>query len=216
MKVNEAHDHAVYGKIKVLHYFRFAAEGLIFFLLISTSHILGKLCRNLVKNVIHVINFSNVQNVLRTSAMYVMSSARIFVWEGGCFKESCLGCQDQQSIPSRQYFIKLTVNFKGTISVLFISWFLFFSWLRPFYPSRFVSKPSLNHVSIIECSQIRKRCRNARIIVVSLVHGFLTVLFYDPFQKSFFMGPLRPVTRGRRRANPPWKLFPLSGKMCWT
>jgi len=27
MKVNETHDHAVYDKIKVLHYFRFAAEG---------------------------------------------------------------------------------------------------------------------------------------------------------------------------------------------
>jgi len=48
MKVNETHDHAVYEKIKVLHYFRFAAEGLIFFL-ISISHIglLGKLFRNL-------------------------------------------------------------------------------------------------------------------------------------------------------------------------
>ena len=27
-KVNETHDRAVYVKIKVLHYFRFAAEGL--------------------------------------------------------------------------------------------------------------------------------------------------------------------------------------------
>jgi len=42
------HDHAVYEKIKVLHYFRFAVKRLIFFLLISISHILGKLCRNLV------------------------------------------------------------------------------------------------------------------------------------------------------------------------
>jgi len=41
IRVNETHDHAVYEKIKVLHYFRFAAEELIFFLLISISHILG-------------------------------------------------------------------------------------------------------------------------------------------------------------------------------
>jgi len=47
MKVNETHDHAVYEKINVLHYFRFAVEGLIFFLLISVSHILNKLRRNL-------------------------------------------------------------------------------------------------------------------------------------------------------------------------
>jgi len=30
-----------------------------------------------------------------------------------------------------------------------------------------MSKPSLNHVSIIVCSQIRKICRNASIIGVS-------------------------------------------------
>jgi len=45
MKVNETHIHVVYEKIKVLHYFRFAAEGLIFFLTISYA--LGKRCRNL-------------------------------------------------------------------------------------------------------------------------------------------------------------------------
>ena len=48
VKVNETRDHAVYMKVKVLHYFRFAAAGLMFFLLISISHILGKLCRNFV------------------------------------------------------------------------------------------------------------------------------------------------------------------------
>jgi len=48
LKVNKTHNHAAYENIKVLHYFRFAAEGLIFFLLISMSHILDKLCRNLV------------------------------------------------------------------------------------------------------------------------------------------------------------------------
>jgi len=48
MKLNETHDHAVCEKIKVLPYFRFAAEGSIFFLLISISHMLRNLCRNLV------------------------------------------------------------------------------------------------------------------------------------------------------------------------
>jgi len=48
LKVNKKHDHAANKNIKVLHYFRFAAERFIFFLLISISHILDKLCRNLV------------------------------------------------------------------------------------------------------------------------------------------------------------------------
>jgi len=43
MKVNETRVRAFCEKIKVLHSFRFAAEGLIFFLLISISHIVGKL-----------------------------------------------------------------------------------------------------------------------------------------------------------------------------
>jgi len=61
------------------------------------------------------------------------------------------------------------------------SWFGF-SWLRRFYPSMFMSKPSLNHVSVIKCSQIMKRCRNASIIgISSLVHGFSNFSFYDPF-----------------------------------
>jgi len=49
-KANETHDHAVYEKIKVLHYFRFVAEGMIFFLFNFnfTYSLLGKLCRNLV------------------------------------------------------------------------------------------------------------------------------------------------------------------------
>jgi len=47
MKVNETHDHAVFEKTKVLHYFRFAAERFIF-LLISISHISGNLSRSLV------------------------------------------------------------------------------------------------------------------------------------------------------------------------
>jgi len=47
MKVNGSRVHAVYEKIEVLRYFSFSAERLVFFLVFSTSHILGKLCRNL-------------------------------------------------------------------------------------------------------------------------------------------------------------------------
>jgi len=72
MKVNETHVHAVCEKIKVLHYFRFATEGLVFFLLISISHILDMSQFGI--NFVHVINFSNVQNVLCISVMYMMSS----------------------------------------------------------------------------------------------------------------------------------------------
>jgi len=46
MNTDETHVHAFYEKMKVLRYFRFAAEGVLFFLLISASHILGKLRRN--------------------------------------------------------------------------------------------------------------------------------------------------------------------------
>jgi len=57
-------------------------------------------------------------------------------------------------------------NFKGKLPPLFFS-FLDFFWLRRSYPSRFVSKPPLNSVSVIKCSQIRKRCRNVSVIGVS-------------------------------------------------
>ena len=77
MKVNETHDHAVHETIKVLHYFRFAAERLIFFLLISISHARQAMSQFGI-NFIHVINFSNVQNIFRISVMYVMSRIRIF------------------------------------------------------------------------------------------------------------------------------------------
>ena len=82
MKVSETHDHTVYEKIKVLHYFRFAAEGLIFFLLIIHIYSTRQAMSQFGINFIHVINFSNVQNVLRISVMYVMSRVRTFVWEG--------------------------------------------------------------------------------------------------------------------------------------
>jgi len=38
MKVNETHVHAVHENINVLNYFRFAAERVNIFLLISISH----------------------------------------------------------------------------------------------------------------------------------------------------------------------------------
>jgi len=79
MKVNETRDHAVYEKIKILHYFRCATEGLIFFLLISISRILGKLCSKFGMNFIHVINVSSVQNVLGISVIYVVSRVTIFI-----------------------------------------------------------------------------------------------------------------------------------------
>ena len=79
MKVNETHDNAVYEKIKVLHYFKFGAEGFIFFLLNLNFTYTRQAMSQFGINVIHVINFSNVQNVLRISVMYVMSRVRIFV-----------------------------------------------------------------------------------------------------------------------------------------
>jgi len=42
MKGNGTHVHAINEKSEVLHYFRFVAKGLMFFLLISSSHVLGK------------------------------------------------------------------------------------------------------------------------------------------------------------------------------
>jgi len=71
-------------------------------------------------NFIHVTKSSNVQNVLRISVMYVISRVRIFVWEGWALERilprvltslSMVSCQDQQSMPSRPYFSKLTAKF---------------------------------------------------------------------------------------------------------
>jgi len=56
MEVNETHIHSVYKKIKVLHYLRFAAEGLIFFLLISISHTRQAMSQFVI-NFSHVIHF---------------------------------------------------------------------------------------------------------------------------------------------------------------
>ena len=110
MKVNETHVHAVCEKIKVLHYFRFATEGLVFFLLISISHILDMSQFGI--NFVHVINFSNVQNVLCISVMYMMSSLE-YLCIGGWGLEwilpwvlkslSMVCCQNKQSMPSRQW-----------------------------------------------------------------------------------------------------------------
>jgi len=59
MKVNGIHVHAVDEKIEMLHYFRFASERLIFFILISISHMLGISIEKFVVNFIHLMNFSN-------------------------------------------------------------------------------------------------------------------------------------------------------------
>jgi len=49
-----------------------------------------------------------------------------------------------------------------------------------------MSKPSLNHVSVIKRSQISKRCRNASIFgVSSFVYGFSNFFVVRPFKKSF-------------------------------
>jgi len=79
---------------------------------------------------IHVTNFSNVQNVLRISVIYVMSGVRIFVWEEWelesillrlLIRLSMVSCQDQQSMPPGHTFSSSVQCFKGTTSVLFMS-----------------------------------------------------------------------------------------------
>jgi len=74
-------------------------------------------------------------------------------------------------------------------------------------------KLSLNHVLVIKCGQIRKRCGNASIIgVSSLVHGFSNF-----FKKVFFHATLRPITReGTGRRSSSLKNFSPLSKMCWT
>jgi len=54
MKVNVTHVHAIYEQTEVLQYFRFAAQGLILFLLTSVSHILGKAMQQFGINIIHL------------------------------------------------------------------------------------------------------------------------------------------------------------------
>jgi len=138
-------------------------------------------------NFIHVINFSDVQNVLCISVMYVMSRIRICIGGVGAGKDLAQGAHKSvNGLLSEPAKHDLTLsrslqNIKGTTSVFYISWFLFISWLRHFYPSRFMSKPSLNHVSVIKCSQTRKRCWNASIIVVSsLIHGLSNFFILRP------------------------------------
>jgi len=76
MKVNETHVHAFYEKIKVAFYtIRFAAEGRVnIFPTISSFTYTRQTMSQFGMNFIYVINFSNVQNVLRISIMYVISS----------------------------------------------------------------------------------------------------------------------------------------------
>jgi len=91
-------------------------------------------------NVIHVMNFSNVQDVLCISVMHVMSKVRIFV-------------PAKHTLQAILYQTHCKIL---GIPPLFFS-FLDFSWLRRFYPIGFMPKPSRNHVSVIKCSQIRKK-----------------------------------------------------------
>jgi len=103
-----------------------------------------------------------------------MSSVRIFVLGGvGSGKDLASGAHKSldglQSGPAKhalQVILYQAYCKISRVSLLFFS-FLDFSWLHRFYPRRFMSKPSLNYVSVIKCSQIRKLCRNASIISVS-------------------------------------------------
>jgi len=78
LKVIKTHDHAAYENIKVLHHFRFAAEGLIFFLDFNFTYTRQSMSQFGI-NFIHVINFFKVQNVFRISVMHVMSTVRMFL-----------------------------------------------------------------------------------------------------------------------------------------
>ena len=75
-------------------------------------------------------------------------------------------CQGQQSMSSKPYFTKLTATFYGYHLCSF-HFPLFLPGCAAFYPSRFMSKPSVNHFSVIKWTQTRKSCRNASIIGVS-------------------------------------------------
>jgi len=79
MKVNETHEHAVYEKVRVLHYFRFSAEGLIFFQFNFNFTYTRQALSQFGLNFNYTINFSHEQNVLRIFLMYAMSRATIFV-----------------------------------------------------------------------------------------------------------------------------------------
>jgi len=79
MKVNETHVHTIYVKIKVLHYFRFTAEGLLFVPINFNFTYTRQAMSQFGMNFIHVINFSKVQNVLRISVVYVKSRVRFFL-----------------------------------------------------------------------------------------------------------------------------------------
>jgi len=71
MNVNETHDHAVYQKIKVMHYSSFAAEWLIINVNFTCTR---EAMSQFGINFIHIRIFSYVQNVLRISVMYLLST----------------------------------------------------------------------------------------------------------------------------------------------
>jgi len=126
MKVNATQDHAVYEKIKVPHCFRFAAEGLIFFLNFNFTYTRQTMSQFGI-NFIHVINFSDVQNVLCISVMYVMSRVRICIGGVGAGKDLAQGAHKSvNGLLSEPAKHDLTLsrslqNVKGTTSVFYIS-----------------------------------------------------------------------------------------------
>jgi len=83
-------------------------------------------------NFIHVINFSNVQNVLRISVMYVMSKVRILAlkgrWNGSCLRCSQVyqwfAVRTSETCPPGHTLSSSLQNCKVTTSVLFTSCFL--------------------------------------------------------------------------------------------
>jgi len=84
---------------------------------------------------------------------------------------ACKSINGVLSGPARHALHVQQVNHKILrLSSLFFA-FLNFSWLCRSYRSMFMSKPTRNHFSAIQCSQIRKSCWNASIIdVISSVN----------------------------------------------
>ena len=80
MKVNETHVHTVYAKTNdKTSLFQVCCGRINIFPINFNFEYTRKALSRFGMNFIHVINFSNIQNVLRISATYVMSRVRIFV-----------------------------------------------------------------------------------------------------------------------------------------
>ena len=98
-------------------------------------------------------------------------------------------CQDQQACISGHTLSSLLQNCKVSISVLFISWFFLNAPLLPEY--RFMSIPSLNHLSTIQCIQVRKRNRNAIIIDVGSLSSQNSIMERTALPNRFQLGRSR-------------------------